>query len=345
MAVSSSLLPLMTHAAAAIRGFPGGARLVDGGALVLTLHRVSTIDPQGLEANEGLKVTPGYLELLIQGLRNEGYRFVSLDELVRRIHEGGRTARLACLTFDDGYQDNLEIALPLLERLKVPFAVYVTTAAADGAAFFWWFALGEFLLSHAVVRLSNGRVLSCRTKEERERTFAEIRGAVLDSSVADTRVFLLGSIRDFEPALVFGSPGRYTMSWDGIRKLAENPFATIGSHTMTHANLRSLPEPAARRELSESKARLEKELGMEVRHLAFPFGGRHEAARREYRLAEELGFATAATTLPGSIGRREVRLLHCLPRISVREGASPGRLIAENRARIWWSSLRRYVPA
>jgi len=318
---------------------------VDGGALVLALHRVSAIDPQGLEANEGMKVTPGYLEVLVRGFRNDGYRFVSLDELVSRTREGRRTEGLLCLTFDDGYQDNLEIALLLLERLKVPFTVYIPTDAADGTAFLWWFALGEFLLGHTMVHLANGRALSCRTKAERERAFAEIRGALLDNPGMNAREFLLRTIRDFESALMFGASGRYAMSWDGIRKLATSPLAAIGSHTMTHASLRSLSEPAARRELTESKARLEKEIGKEVRHLAFPYGTRLEAAEREYRLASEAGFTTAVTTLPGSVGRGDVRLFHSLPRIFVREGASPGRLIAENRARIWWTAMRRLARA
>lgn len=341
MAVSSSLLQVMTYAARAIRCIPGCAGLVDGGALVLTLHRVAAIDPQGLQANESIKVTPRYLEGLVQRLRADGYRFVSLDGLVRTTCAGHRTTGLVCLTFDDGYQDNLENALPLLERLKVPFTVYIPTAAADGRAFLWWFALGEFLLDRAFVRLSNGRILSCRTKEERERAFAEIRGAVLESSGMDAREFLLGSILGFESALVQGSPGRYTMNWDGIRKLAKSPLATIGCHTVTHSNLRSLSEPAARQELSESKARLEKVIGKEVRHLAFPFGGPGEAGEREYRLASEAGFTTAATTLPGSVGRGRVGLFHRLPRIFVREGVNPDHLIAENRARVWRAAIRR----
>ena len=54
---------------------------------------------------------------------------VSLAEGQRRIREGNRRLTF-CLTFDDGYSENLEQAFPLLLRENVPFTCFVTTHQA-----------------------------------------------------------------------------------------------------------------------------------------------------------------------------------------------------------------------
>ena len=140
-----------------------------------------------------------------------------------------------------------------------------------------------------------------------------------------------------------GSARKYAMDWAGVRRLAESTFATIGCHALTHVNLRSLSETELRRQLSDSKARIERETGRLVRHVAFPFGGRQEAGDREYRIAAETGFLTASTSIPGSLGKDARKLLHRLPRIFVREGRGVPQLIAENRARVWLNGVRSLI--
>jgi peptidoglycan/xylan/chitin deacetylase (PgdA/CDA1 family) len=57
-----------------------------------------------------------------------GVRFVSLDELVRRLNSGpDEEPRIAAVTFDDGWTDQYDHALPVLERLRVPATFFVTT--------------------------------------------------------------------------------------------------------------------------------------------------------------------------------------------------------------------------
>ena len=47
------------------------------------------------------------------------------------------------ITFDDGYKDNLDYALPILEKFKVPATVYVTTRFLEGDTWMWWYELKE----------------------------------------------------------------------------------------------------------------------------------------------------------------------------------------------------------
>src|SRR5690606_2828824 len=78
-------------------------------------------------------------------LRAEGIEVVTLDEMCRRLATGDRSRRFACLTFDDGYRDNRDVALPVLREFGAPFTVYVTTDFAEGRGRLWWVALERLI--------------------------------------------------------------------------------------------------------------------------------------------------------------------------------------------------------
>ena len=107
---------------------------------ILMLHRVvehRSDDP----AQRELEVTPDFLERTILDYRQNGYTFIKIDELPIFIFQFSifNSSRFVCLTFDDGYQDNHDIAYPLLKHLEVPFAVYVTTGFIDNRLPMWWY--------------------------------------------------------------------------------------------------------------------------------------------------------------------------------------------------------------
>ena len=108
---------------------------------ILMLHRVvehRSDDP----AQRELEVTPDFLEQTILDYRQKGYTFIKIDELPIFNFQFSifNSSRFVCITFDDGYQDNYDIAYPLLKRLDVPFAVYVTTGFIDNRLPMWWYA-------------------------------------------------------------------------------------------------------------------------------------------------------------------------------------------------------------
>lgn len=104
---------------------------------ILMLHRV--VEHRSEDKNRELEITPDFLKQTIETYSQQGHRFVSIDEAYDIINHGRTDRPFVCLTFDDGYQDNHDIAYPLLKRLEVPFAVYVTTGFIDNRLPMWWF--------------------------------------------------------------------------------------------------------------------------------------------------------------------------------------------------------------
>lgn len=76
------------------------------------------------------------------------------------------------------------------------------------------------------------------------------------------------------------------MSWDTLKELVRNPLITIGSHTVTHpADITLLTQEEQMRELSDSKATLEKELGKPMDYLAYPDGKNDPVVQSNARVA------------------------------------------------------------
>jgi peptidoglycan/xylan/chitin deacetylase (PgdA/CDA1 family) len=90
-------------------------------ATILMYHSVSE------QSDYFWSVTPQNFELQMAELAASGRKVITLAELVRRHTTGEALAGAVVLTFDDGYQDNLSAALPILEQYGFPATVFVTT--------------------------------------------------------------------------------------------------------------------------------------------------------------------------------------------------------------------------
>jgi len=108
-----------------------------------------------------------------------------------------------------------------------------------------------------------------------------------------------------------------TMDWDALRALAEHGIE-VGSHTVSHPHLARLGDEEIGRELRESRARIEDELGRPCRYLAYPYG---ESDERVRRIARDTGYAAAFGLARGGRPDR-----YALPRIGVYRRDSPLRL-------------------
>lgn len=114
------------------------------GIRILAYHRVA-------DDNDELAVSPAQFTAHMEALAAADVEVVNIDEALGLLTEG-MTERYVCVTFDDGYLDNLTNAVPVLERLDLPARIYLATAVTDGVAGFAWYAEQPPLLSWDEVR-------------------------------------------------------------------------------------------------------------------------------------------------------------------------------------------------
>ncbi len=99
---------------------------------ILFYHRVS-------DDRDELAVSPRRFREQMELLSGEGFRVTDIVEIADLLDEGDTPARTVGLSFDDGFLDVAESALPVLEALGFRATVFVSTGITDGSATFAWY--------------------------------------------------------------------------------------------------------------------------------------------------------------------------------------------------------------
>ena len=294
--------------------------LYGGVGAIFTLHHVRPRLKGRFQPNRLLEVEPRFLESVIVRLRRRGVDIVSLDEMRRRLVEQDFSRHFVSLTFDDGYRDNLEYALPILERHEAPFTMFVATSFPDRLGELWWVALERVVAATDRIVIEIGgeeRFFYCERTAKKYEVYAQLYWWL--RSLGDEKK-MRGIVRDLcrrygvDPAL----PCReFCMTWPEIAEMTKSPLATIGAHTINHVMLAKWPTGEVREEMKRSREVIEASLGVRCEHFAFPVGDKGSAGPREFQLARELGFKTAVTTRPGVLYPEHREHLTALPRVSL----------------------------
>ena len=290
-----------------------------GKGAILTLHHVRPPRSVAFRPNALLEITPDYLDRALTLIRKRGIDIVSLDEAVARLKNRKPSPFFVALTFDDGYRDNVEHAWPILARHQAPWTLFVTPGFADRTARLWWLELEEAIaaLPRIDLELPDGRFSAVAgTSAEKTAAFDKLywRLRKLPEGILLSAISDLGAQAGIDKAALVE---RECLPWETLRALAGAPGITIGAHTLTHPMLAKHDAAFAEAEVRESKARLEKELDLPIRHFAYPVGDRGSAGPREFSMAEAAGFASAVTTRPGHLFAEHADHLHALPRVSL----------------------------
>ncbi|MGL4637756.1 MAG: polysaccharide deacetylase family protein [Beijerinckiaceae bacterium] len=295
----------------------GAARLMAGrtrgcGA-VLMFHNVRPHKAQSFDPHRILEITPEYLDAVLTHVKTRGYDIIPLDALPDRMTSKGRP--FVVLTFDDGYRDNVEFALPVLRKHNAPFTVFATTGFAEATAPLWWLDLEDAIRVLPEVRF-DGQAFPLTNDAERWQAFKTIYGALRTRPEPAMSDFIADLAKQAGVDNLQRT-AELCLDWDGLRALNTDPLCTIGAHTLTHPLLGPQSADFARHEVVRSREILQEKLQRPIKHLAYPVGDPVAAGQREFAVARELGFATAVTTRPGVVFPAHIDHIHALPRLSV----------------------------
>ena len=293
---------------------------VGGVGMILMLHHVRPPRPDRFQPNRLLEVTPYFLEMLLRKLRRSKLDIVALDEMHRRLTNGDTSRRFVCVTFDDGYRDNLQFAYPLLKKYEVPFALYIPTSFPDRLGELWWLALEAVIARNDRIGLlvdGKEQRFDCRTVEDKRALFNSIYGWLRQMQTEEEVRNVVRDLSRRYQVDIAAFCEELCMTWDELAILAADPLVTIGAHTVNHVMLKKVSEKAARTEMEMSRSVIAASLGVRPEHLAYPVGDVTSAGPREFQIAQELGFKTAVTTRPGVVFPQHRQHLMALPRISV----------------------------
>ena len=324
--------------------------LFSGVGAIFMLHHVRPSREAEFAPNRHLEVTPDFLRAMLEHLQSRDIDVVTIDELHQRLTIRNFSRRFACFTFDDGYRDNRDCALPVMREFNAPFTVFVTSDFADGRGRLWWIALERVIAKAETLEVTIGG-----TPVQLDTTTAANKQAAFDRLHDWLRALPEFELRREMQALCIRHGidqaaicGDLCMSWRELKEFAADPLVTIGAHSISHCNLAKQSEEVATFEMRESRARIELALQTDVVHLAYPYGDRMAAGAREFAIARTAGYKTAVTTRPGMIFCESGRHLTALPRVSLNGNYQNERILpvlTSGAATAMWNGFRRIDAA
>lgn len=294
------------------------SREVGGAGVILRFERVIPRRAGRFQPLKASEITPRFLDRMVRALKRWKYDFVNMDGACRRAVILPQPRRFVCLTFDGGYKDVARAAYPILAHHRVPFTVFVPTAFPDGVGEGWWLALEKIIgkeprLSLVVDRAE--RHFGIRSLDEKNDTFEFLSSWLRQLAPADLSAAINDLCKRYSVDLL-ALTREAMMDWEDFSRLAADPLVTIGSATVNYRVLSNLRDVDAQREMTMGKAVAESAFHREVRHFAFPFGDRNSFRRSHVVMSEEVGFASAVSSISGIVDTAGRTNLHALPRIA-----------------------------
>lgn len=285
MPILDSLFRVAAHVAA-----PGGTR---ARLTIFLYHRVLAKPDPLLPTEPDAAAFDTHMRVVA-----DLFHVLPFGEAVDRLKRGTLPARAACVTFDDGYRDNFEIACPILRRHALSGTFFVATDFLDGGRMFndtvieaarriptgkvdlSWIGLGEVQISDIASRIAlmSAFIDAIKYLPTDERAAASERlGALADSPLS----------RD----LMMRSEQVVNLQKMGM---------DVGGHTLGHPILAQISADEARRQIVANRERLTDLLGTAPRHFAYPNGRPGQDYCSEHvAMVRDAGYTAAVSTARG----------------------------------------------
>ena len=245
-------------------------------------HRVLTnSEAERSFSNSGIVVSDDSFKTHIQYLKNN-FNLLNLDDVVDHVESRTQFDNLSCLiTFDDGWKDNFNNALPILKAYNAPALVFLPTYYISSNNLFWQECLSNIICSLCRNRKNIPDIL---TKHGLDglviKSPEEIKAGINNylSSLKSLSNKKIDAILDefqmyFEErnlSIPTNTVDKY-ITWEQASEMAENNVQ-FGSHAISHRLLTKLENSDLNNELKQSKEIINEKLNISISSIAYPNG-------------------------------------------------------------------------
>lgn len=231
------------------------------------------------------------------------FALVTLQDGVRMLKERQIKKPAAAITFDDGFLNNYEIALPIMAKTEVPATVFLTTSLVNTESTVWFCKLIRALAS-TEKKMIRFKSVSYDLKDEAKKaeSSARLQGVFKEVKFRDFKMELESIITELgddinHPVEKF-SPFRM-LHREAIRHMVDSGLIDFGAHTHSHAILASLPGSLKRMEIDKSIKAVEEFTGKKCVSFAYPNGQPQDYDKECIEILSANGIRAAVTTIPG----------------------------------------------
>ncbi len=209
------------------------------------------------------------------------FHVVKLEEYMRTGQNEKLRKTPATISFDDGYKDNIEYAVPILDKYKCPASFYVATDCIDKNIPTWTYVVDHLFQNTRIEHLELEmnfvpeiyKSFTFKNQESRLEFGKKLKPWMKNISNDERRQVLCRLQSTLSDVVV---PSDKMMNWKDLSEMQVAGFA-IGSHSVTHPLLASIKDESELfYELSESAKRIDAELGTFPAAISYPVGSYDE---------------------------------------------------------------------
>lgn len=315
-------------------------RILPPAVTIFMLHRIAIPD-KGIDG-----IDPAYLHRCLDYLQKNNYRFISLEDAIKRAlaNELGKEKWVA-FSLDDGFEEQVRIGSEIFQRFDCPSTCFLITDFVDGKFWPWDYKL-MYLAKNAKQQIIDVEVEG--------QTYRMTFGA------PDTEAFLLRFARHLPSASVGQTvqriaektgviipetppPELQPTSWTAVRE-AEQLGMQFAPHSASHFILSRTDDESLRDEITRSAQRIREECAKPANVFCYPSGKADEFDSRSINIVRRCGFTGAVSAEPGYMNQpgltQHVGYRFALPRLPLPEDSNELKLYVS-----WAQRVREHMTA
>lgn len=232
----------------------------------------------------------------IRFLKNN-FDVVSLDQVVNQLKSGEKFKKpTVAITVDDGFKDNYDLLFPVLRKYKATVTIFLTTGVIGTQKRLWVGRLEKKFLEtvRKEIRLDGifkGVNFDISSIKKRRKVYLQVVSRLKNIDTGERDRYLqmiekkLGTPRYDTPTM---------LNWDQIREM-HRANIHFGAHTVNHPILTNIPLEEGKKEILDSKLKIEQELGQPIRHFAFPNGRERDFNEELRQYCKDIGFESVSS--------------------------------------------------
>jgi peptidoglycan/xylan/chitin deacetylase (PgdA/CDA1 family) len=235
------------------------------------------------------------------------FEIIPLSEAVERMRNGGIKRPTAVITFDDGYQNNFDVAFPILCKEKIPATIFLTTGLIDTNDTVWYCRFNLALSqTHRPFIEWNGFKFDLSTLDLKAKASVAIQDNLKElpplQLMATIRDIILKLDGDPDCSIEIGSPYRM-LNKNAIVEMAASGLVEFGAHTHEHMILSSLSAEEQLNEIRRSVDAIHELTGRPCKSFAYPNGRMEDYDSDSIKHLKACGIQMALTTTAGPNNR------------------------------------------
>lgn len=274
---------------------------------VLMLHGVMAPHSQTSWTPLRPQISPDELKRTLDILSHY-YQFITIEQAIDILE--GKVAPIESallITFDDGYRNNIDYALPIFEQFGVKPILFVATGHLDSKLPFWFDRIDYALQQNMGELISfqyqgSEYCFDATSLPALKASYQKFRD---DCKYAFTDDIDMNKLFNALSEMLESRSGKALrdicveddwsgiVSWEQLKEAVKFNRIDVGSHTVDHWRLDSLSETQIIVQLQQSKMRIEEELATQCQYFCYPNGNYSELA---VSLTKESGYRAAFAT-------------------------------------------------